>query len=517
VLAENDITIEALKMLLSRKKVLSTSATIRALSVGITATGLLIAMDMAGHEEDKDGMKRKTVSIPPRYFGSLTSISGIAPINTRCDEFRRVPPPPSSRLRKRKTVEMFEHTASEGSLESKYSVQWQKPLAEGAFGVVYQATNLETGEEVAVKKISKQLTDHAGFQREMDALMHLRENGGHPNICGLRENFDEDGYYYVVLDLITGGEMFDHLISKGAYSEADAARLIREIASALAFLHGIGVVHGDMKPENLMLSSQLSSAAVIKVVDFGCAQVENYSNRKGVTSTLAYCPPEYLDKKKRGPCIHPPFDMWALGVILYIMLTGGHPFDLYGDASDADVVLKVLSGQKPPLQNSPFTAHLSADAVNVIESLLQWNPDKRPTAQQLLQDPWVLGEKARRDKIANSGKRLSTYRAFTTKLEAKVFADMVSLSNTGKMDEEVKRTSLIERAFHLMEPDGLGFVTSASLRKLTDDGDSLPIGEDDEGLSLSKFEDLLSENLKNRYFPKDFVVYNEGDGKTGSI
>ena len=104
---------------------------------------------------------------------------------------------------------------------------------------------------VAVKQISKEYTDDAAFQREMDAFLHIRKVGGHPNICGLRETFDEGGFYYLILDLIQGGEMFDHLMKDGAYSEADAARLVREVGSALSFLHGIGLVHSDLKPENL--------------------------------------------------------------------------------------------------------------------------------------------------------------------------------------------------------------------------------------------------------------------------
>ncbi|MGK3733178.1 MAG: serine/threonine protein kinase [Bacillariaceae sp.] len=107
------------------------------------------------------------------------------------------------------------------------------------------------GELYAVKKISKQYTTDATFEREMDAFMHMRQSGDHPNICGLHENFEEGNFYYLILDLVQGGEMFDHLIRDGAYSEADAARLVREVGSALNFLHGIGLVHSDLKPENL--------------------------------------------------------------------------------------------------------------------------------------------------------------------------------------------------------------------------------------------------------------------------
>lgn len=80
----------------------------------------------------------------------------------------------------------------------------------------------------------------------MDALLHIRSHGGHPNICMLRENFDEEDDYLLVLDLVDGGEIFEHLIKHGAYSEADASRLLRQVASALDFIHGIGVVHAGI-------------------------------------------------------------------------------------------------------------------------------------------------------------------------------------------------------------------------------------------------------------------------------
>lgn len=155
-----------------------------------------------------------------------------------------------SGIRRSNTFKLMENQRERETLESRYTVEWREPIGEGSFGAVYQAEEKKTGELVAVKKISKRATDDESFQREMEALLHIRSHGGHPNICGLRANYDQGDYYYLVLDLVSGGEMFDHLCNHGAYSEADAARLIREVASALAFLHGLNTVHGDLKPEN---------------------------------------------------------------------------------------------------------------------------------------------------------------------------------------------------------------------------------------------------------------------------
>jgi serine/threonine protein kinase len=322
----------------------------------------------------------------------------------------------------------------------------------------------------------------------------------------------------------------------------------------------------DMKPENLMLSTEIAKEAIIQVVDFGCAQVEldddeafditgrneaylargnsafkrQTSTNKPVASTPAYSPPEALDKHKKISTCHvdPSLDMWAMGVILYIMLTGVHPFDLYGNATEHEIEQLILSGKKPPLRNSPITAHLSQDAIALIEQLLQWEPKKRLTADQLLAHPWVRGETARTSKMADSDKRLAAFRTFKTRLEAKVFAGMVSwtdnddsstsdseddLANhgqgkyraTGSADNNEivsKRTSLIERSFQMLDEDKDGYVTKQSLMKHLESDDDEKGGErsaasssspgdddkDDLRLSLSGFSEFLSDHMQDK-------------------
>lgn len=228
---------------------------------------------------------------------------------------------------------------SHRTLSSLYSIDWdQVPMGEGAFGHVLMARSHQTGERVALKRIPKKLASREDFQREMEALLRIQKWGGHPHICALREHFDEGGHYCLILDLVEGGEMFDHLVNHGAYSEADAARLVREVASALDFLHGIGVVHNDVKPENLMLSAPNREDGSIQLVDFGCAEVEGEDDddddhdvdeviggpRGGVGSsargggkgggrgkggcTPAYSSPEAFEDRDAAPL--PPADMW---------------------------------------------------------------------------------------------------------------------------------------------------------------------------------------------------------------
>lgn len=424
-------------------------------------------------------------------------------------------------LSRRATIRLLEETSHPiQNMRALYKIDWKKPLGEGAFGTVYLATNRKNADQVAVKKIPKRLTDDASFQNEVNALVRVRENGGHPYICGLREIFEDEKYYYMVLDLVSGGEMFEHLIKLGAYSEADASRLVKEVAAALTFLHGIGIVHGDLKPENLMLSTDRTEDGTIQIVDFGCAQVSDESGgvevvlKSSAGNTPAYCPPEVLESTIR--VIAPPMDVWGLGVILYIMLVGLHPFDLNGNATDMEIERTIKERKSPPLRNSPITAHLSDSAIDVIERCMQWDSNDRISAIELLEHPWVRGLTAREDKMADSSKKLSMFREFKSKLEAKVFADFYSWSDEGNIS---KKISLVERAFHSFDSSNKGFLTSKDLRRFTertDDGatDSRSDSKDDDkskNLSLSGFSNLLGENMVNRYFPRGHTIYREGE------
>jgi serine/threonine protein kinase len=430
-------------------------------------------------------------------------------------------------LRNRQTVRKMEADSCTEKLEHRYYVNWNEPLGEGSFGVVYLGMDQNSKERVAVKKISKKYTGAHDLQREIHALLHLRDAGGHPNICSLRETFSEDGYYYLILDLIEGCEMFEHLVSRGAYSEADAARLVREVASALAFLHGgPGLVHCDLKPENLMLSSLNPSDAVIKLIDFGCAVVigdddDDNEIMKSTGRTLAYCPPEVLNSNSRT-AINPAVDMWAMGVIIYIMLTGLHPFDLSGHSSDEEVAQEIVQGKPPPLRNSPITAHLSDSAIDLIDQLMQTDPQKRITADEMLEHPWTRGLTASQEVMVGSDKKLSMYRVYKSGIAEKVFQNIITWSDDQDNNDVSRRTSLIERSFRAFDPQQKGYLTQNDLQGIAPKEPSSsspsppyeiiePTDQDSSRLSLSGFSELLAENMKNKYFPKGSIIYREGD------
>ena len=431
-------------------------------------------------------------------------------------------------LQRSKTLRQLDlATTKSRTLASAYAIDPSSPpLGEGAFGAVHLASNRSTGEHVAIKRIPKSMTDLESFQREVSALLRIKRLGGHPHICSMQESFDEGSDYFLILDYVGGGEMFDHLIKNGAFSEADTSRLLRECASALAFLHGIGITHADLKPENLMLSTEQSSDAVVKLVDFGCAESTEGSDedplgnnsmisfgggsRRGGGLTSAYRPPE---SQIKGAKVDPGVDMWAIGVILYIMLCGVHPFDLSGDAPDNVVERRIRKGDFP-LHNSRITAHLSDSAIDLISKLMERNPKKRLTAAGMLEHPWVRGITASTDIITGSDQRLSTFRKFKTQLQQKFFEDVVNWSDDTE-DEMRRKTSLIERSFRSMDEEQKGFISPSDIGleggEDDKDDDNVDEGGGGGGLSMSDFYNLLSENMVHKHFGKREVIYKEGD------
>lgn len=398
----------------------------------------------------------------------------------------------------------------------------------GAYGDVYLCKERQTGESLALKKIPKEFTEDAEFQREMNALLHIRAHGGHPNICMLRENFDEQDDYLLVLDLVDGGEMFEYLIEHGAYSEVDASRLLRQVASALDYIHGIGIVHADLKPENVMLRKTQGGDAVIKIIDFGCSDVlshpeEDFSGIRLPSRTLthkegattAYCPPEAFDNERIS--IDPSVDMWALGVIVYMMLLGRHPFDLDCDASDETIGRRIKEQRQPPLKDSKICRNLSPSALDLLSKLMEPDPKKRMTAHDMLHHPWVTGETASEYILEDSAERLKQLHRYTSGIEKTVIERLLSYSTeeNQSMDKLIdKQTSLLERAFDHLDKDNKGYLDRKDLKALptTKLRRTRTNREDAEHkMSFNHFSDLIGKNMRSVHFKKGQVIYNEDD------
>ena len=267
-----------------------------------------------------------------------------------------------------------------------------------------------------------------------------------------------------------------------------------------------------------MLSSENSSDAVVKLVDFGCAEIIDkhspYYNPPDpgycAANTPGYSPPEMIERDFDPEALQPPVDMFAIGVIIYIMLTGVHPYDIFGEASEDEMNQRILRKKLPPLRDSPITAHLSESAIELIERLLDSNPNTRMTALEMLNHPWVKGETARKGKITDSEKRLKGFRRYKSGLAAQAFAHMVRFADRRDTGEAARKTSLLARSFQSIDSEHRGYITTGDLKKKdgTKTSDSV---EEDPHLSLSEYTDLLSEHMKNVYLPAGHVIFEEGD------
>ncbi|XP_026995306.1 calcium/calmodulin-dependent protein kinase type II subunit beta isoform X13 [Tachysurus fulvidraco] len=258
--------------------------------------------------------------------------------------------------------------------------QLYEELGKGAFSVVRRCVKLCTGQEYAAKIINtKKLSarDHQKLEREARICRLLK----HPNIVRLHDSISEEGFHYLLFDLVTGGELFEDIVAREYYSEADASHCIHQILDSVNHIHQNDIVHRDLKPENLLLASKCKNAAV-KLADFGLA-IEVQGEQQawfGFAGTPGYLSPEVLRKEAYGK----PVDIWACGVILYILLVGYPPF---WDEDQHKLYQQIKAGAYD--FPSPEWDTVTPEAKNLINQMLTINPAKRITAQEALKHPWV--------------------------------------------------------------------------------------------------------------------------------
>ncbi|KAF7207282.1 calcium/calmodulin-dependent protein kinase type II delta 1 chain isoform X3 [Nothobranchius furzeri] len=258
--------------------------------------------------------------------------------------------------------------------------QLYEELGKGAFSVVRKCMKISTAQEYAAKIINtKKLSarDHQKLEREARICRLLK----HSNIVRLHDSISEEGFHYLVFDLVTGGELFEDIVAREYYSEADASHCIQQILEAVLHCHQMGVVHRDLKPENLLLASKLKGAAV-KLADFGLA-IEVQGDQQawfGFAGTPGYLSPEVLRKEPYGK----PVDMWACGVILYILLVGYPPF---WDEDQHRLYQQIKTGAYD--FPSPEWDTVTPEAKDLIIKMLTINTSRRITATDALKHPWI--------------------------------------------------------------------------------------------------------------------------------
>jgi len=278
------------------------------------------------------------------------------------------------------------------TVEDKYDLK--DVLGTGAFSQVRLAESRDDGQMYAVKIIDKKALKgkEDSLENEIRVLKRLK----HPNIVALLEVFEDKTKVYLVMELVTGGELFDRIVEKGSYSEKDAADLIKQVLSAVAYMHEEGVVHRDLKPENLLYYSPDADSKIM-ISDFGLSKMEESGVMATACGTPGYVAPEVLAQKPYGKAV----DVWSIGVISYILLCGYPPFY---DENDANLFAQILKGEFE--FDSPYWDDISEEAKDFIRSLMCVNVEHRLTCHTALEHCWITGKQSERNIHATVSEQL---------------------------------------------------------------------------------------------------------------
>ena len=334
-----------------------------------------------------------------------------------------------------------------GNLLDKYTVE--KEIGAGGYARCLLVKNKTTGQLYACKELQKnKLNNVASLKSEIQILIKL----DHPNIIKLYEIYENDNYIYLVMELCTGGELFDRIIQKTEqgkqFTEKEVANIFQQMMSAINYCHSNKIVHRDLKPENLLLATQDENSP-IKVIDFGMSRI--FNNKQAMfdkVGTAYYISPEVLDGFYDEKC-----DIWSAGVILYILLCGYPPFN----GNDDDEIFESIKKRKFVFPEAEW-ANISKEAKDLINKMLS-DPLTRLTAEQVLVHPWLVNQLNKNTKSKEIKINFNTFKTYSgaNKLSRAVLTYIASRLT----DDEVKK---LKDAFQKIDVNGDGMLTLEELK-----------------------------------------------------
>ncbi|GAA6223831.1 hormonally up-regulated neu tumor-associated kinase homolog A [Lates calcarifer] len=343
-----------------------------------------------------------------------------------------------------------------------------RKLGEGSFAKVREGLHALTGEKVAVKVIDKRKAKKDSYvTKNLRREGHIQQMIRHPNITQLLDILETENSYYLVMELCPGGNLMNRIYDKKRLDERETQKYIRQLVLAVEHLHRAGVVHRDLKIENLLLDEQDN----IKLIDFGlsnCAGILGYSDPFSTQcGSPAYAAPELLSRKKYGPKV----DVWSIGVNMYAMLTGTLPFTV------EPFSLRALHQKMVDKEMNPLPPSLSTAAICLLKKLLEPDPNKRPNIHQVMADSWL--------QLANK----NTGAPYLNRIHIEEINHTVLLHMTEKMGykhSEVLSAVLTNRACHTL---AVYFLLNKKMKRLSKEYREMQFQEKKKG-----------EKQKNEYF-----------------
>lgn len=383
-----------------------------------------------------------------------------------------------------------------GKITSVYDLG--ERLGRGATSTVYAGTHRASKMPVAIK-VMNVYTEKRRRQSiaELGLLIKIRRRlGSVRHIAHMLDAFVDDvgGRVYVVMELCRGGELFDQIVKRGHYSERTASKLIASIACALQDLHQMDIIHCDLKPENILLRSQEDDGADDPALaDFGLSYDASSGESRNIVGTPAYLAPEVLLHKAYSPAC----DVWGLGVVLYILLSGTPPF--YGD-SDLQLRNRICTGDYH--FHRVTWGHISGPAKELVTRCLQPDREKRISIPEFLRHPWIAEHAAPTTHLPTVVAQLRKFNA-RLKLRAACIAVAASTLGTQRWIRKVRKARLTEDVLTRMRAafDTKGASGTVSLEEFTDILASLGLGS----LPADKLFDAFDENGDGRVDRNEFV------------
>lgn len=404
--------------------------------------------------------------------------------------------------------------------ESKYEIIQE--LGAGSYGKVYKVKHKETDQIFAVKSIQKSKIglskeDEEELLKEINILKQL----DHPNIIKIFEYFNTPFILNIILEYCNGGELFDEIVKVHHFDEITASHIMRQLFSAVSFCHSKNILHRDLKPENILIqyssitkantqSKDIKSSVnssnkelLIKVVDFGTSCIKKDTYLKEKTGTAYYIAPEVIQNNYNEKC-----DIWSLGVILYILLSGNPPFS---DEDDDEILKKIVIG-KYSLEGASWK-NISKEAKDLIKTLMQYDHNLRPSAIDVLNNNDWLKKFYQSTKLINiKGKETEVELGsslISKKAKTKVFSNITNYKYNRLQQvvigfivhhlgnsEDIQR---LRKLFNIIDINGDGQLTKEELFN----GLKVELGEE----RANKEIDIIMDSLDNDF--SGFIEFQE--------